>query len=78
MLKCLYFLINLFLLLLCQEDTFVDTKFGRLKGFKLDLIDNKKVNIFLGVPFAKPPISELRFEVFTHVFIKIFYFFRNQ
>lgn len=47
------------------NETFVETKFGKLKGFQLELDNEKKVNIFLGVPFAKPPISKLRFEVFV-------------
>lgn len=46
-----------------SNEVFVETKFGKLKGFQLDLDDDKTANIFLGIPYAKPPVSELRFEV---------------
>lgn len=48
-----------------SEDVFADTEYGRLAGFRAKTaIDGKEVSVFLGVPFAKPPINELRFEVF--------------
>ncbi|XP_018575290.1 juvenile hormone esterase-like [Anoplophora glabripennis] len=40
----------------------VATKQGRLKGFFGTDIDGGRIISFLGVPFAKPPLGELRFK----------------
>ncbi|KAF7639969.1 hypothetical protein Mgra_00000412 [Meloidogyne graminicola] len=40
----------------------IQTKFGKIQGFKYKLSNEKWADIFLGIPFAKPPIGELRFE----------------
>ncbi|KJH44224.1 hypothetical protein DICVIV_09735 [Dictyocaulus viviparus] len=34
---------------------------GIVEGFRLDIGNNKEVDLFLGIPFASPPINELRF-----------------
>jgi hypothetical protein len=41
------------------------TNYGRLKGTisELPFLENKRVERYLGVPYAKPPIGDLRFEV---------------
>ncbi|GFR15397.1 carboxylesterase 5A [Trichonephila clavata] len=39
----------------------VPTSVGLLKG-KLSMVLNKRVNLFLGVPYAQPPIGNLRFK----------------
>uniref|UniRef100_A0A915E7P9 Carboxylesterase type B domain-containing protein n=1 Tax=Ditylenchus dipsaci TaxID=166011 RepID=A0A915E7P9_9BILA len=47
------------------EDVICNTNYGKLKGFVAEnLVDGliTKANVFLGIPFAKPPIAELRFE----------------
>lgn len=36
---------------------------GVVEGKNLELKDGRLVNAFLGIPFAKPPIGELRFKV---------------
>lgn len=41
----------------------VETKTGKVKGATVDAPNGKKVNKFLGIPFAEPPIGELRFKV---------------
>ncbi|XP_028931836.1 liver carboxylesterase 1 [Ornithorhynchus anatinus] len=44
------------------EQPVVDTKYGKVQGKRVDIqgID-KPVGVFLGIPFAKPPLGELRF-----------------
>ncbi|XP_074737867.1 fatty acyl-CoA hydrolase precursor, medium chain isoform X2 [Strix uralensis] len=45
------------------EQPEVVTKYGRIRGyqFKVDTAE-RSVNVFLGLPFAKPPIGPLRFS----------------
>ena len=46
-----------------ELDPIVETNYGKLQGFTIDLENNEKADIFLNIPFAKPPVGELRFEV---------------
>jgi hypothetical protein len=53
-----------------DEDPTVETLNGPIKGFKFKLpvierekTDIKSANIFLGIPYAAPPVKNLRFEV---------------
>lgn len=46
-----------------EGNPIVSTRYGKIEGFWLDLEDGSRADIFLGVPFASPPIDELRFEV---------------
>uniref|UniRef100_A0A914QIF1 Carboxylic ester hydrolase n=1 Tax=Panagrolaimus davidi TaxID=227884 RepID=A0A914QIF1_9BILA len=39
-----------------------ETEYGKISGKLFILPDGKITNVFLGIPFAKPPINELRFE----------------
>lgn len=41
----------------------VTTKLGTVKGISMLSRGGHKFNAFLGVPFAKPPIGDLRFKV---------------
>lgn len=54
-------------LLLCFQLVFsgstVTTNLGKIEGFEYTTSSNSKAEIYLGIPFAKPPIGELRFEV---------------
>lgn len=48
---------------LCGDvQTEFDTKYGKLKGEVADGYKDKKVTILRGVPFAKPPIGDLRWK----------------
>uniref|UniRef100_A0A7E4VXK4 COesterase domain-containing protein n=1 Tax=Panagrellus redivivus TaxID=6233 RepID=A0A7E4VXK4_PANRE len=40
----------------------VSTNYGPIKGFIHTTDTGIKANVFLGVPYAKPPVGELRFE----------------
>ena len=39
----------------------IDTKLGRICGRK-EIVDGKEANIFLGIPYAEPPLADLRFK----------------
>ena len=39
-----------------------DTKYGKLKGVVADGYKDKKLTILRGVPFAKPPVGDLRWK----------------
>ena len=41
----------------------VKTKYGYVEGKTISLHTGKKVTRFHGVPFAKPPVGDLRFRV---------------
>lgn len=45
----------------------VETKNGLIRGIeKQSVAGGKKYFSYLGVPYAKPPVGELRFAVSTH------------
>ena len=41
----------------------VDTKLGNLKGFRHQIDENHRADVFLSIPYAEPPLGDLRFEV---------------
>ena len=45
------------------SDPNVKTNYGNIQGFEFKAERGSEAEIFLGIPFAKPPIGELRFEV---------------
>ncbi|OQR75614.1 acetylcholinesterase-like, partial [Tropilaelaps mercedesae] len=45
-----------------QEYVNVGTEVGNLRGYKMKSIEGKEINVFIGVPFAKPPVGERRFK----------------
>uniref|UniRef100_A0A1I7RSJ0 COesterase domain-containing protein n=2 Tax=Bursaphelenchus xylophilus TaxID=6326 RepID=A0A1I7RSJ0_BURXY len=59
----LFWLISLsFPLLLVTADPIFESHIGNFVGKTLEFKDGVKVDAFYGVPFARPPINDLRFE----------------
>lgn len=50
----------------------VKTKQGQVEGFYYPLSDGRNARLFFGVPFGKPPVGDLRFEVRLSFTIKCF------
>lgn len=53
---------------LISDEPIITTKYGTIHGFKhiigiLPEYGEITTDIFLGIPYAKPPIDDLRFEV---------------
>lgn len=55
-----------------QVDPVVTVTQGQLKGAVKSLYDGSKYFSFKGIPYAEPPVGELRFKVGDH-FMKNFY-----
>lgn len=49
-------------LALTQAKPEVETEYGRVRGQTIQLDDLSLVNSFKGIPFAQPPVGDLRFE----------------
>ncbi|GAB1601119.1 acetylcholinesterase-like [Argonauta hians] len=43
------------------EDTTIGTTSGKIKGSTISVL-NTDIDVFLGIPFAKPPVGDLRFR----------------
>lgn len=43
------------------SSVFVKTKSGTVQGERIDVL-NKEIDVFLGVPYAEPPLGDLRFR----------------
>lgn len=41
----------------------VNTEYGAVVGRTVATLDGFRFDVFLGIPFARPPTGELRFEV---------------
>jgi hypothetical protein len=55
-----------------KNEIIASTKYGKIAGkqFQFDGIDGR-ANAFLGIPFARPPIGQLRFKAITALKIKL-------
>lgn len=62
---CLCFVVVVYSVRLCssEEDLIVQTTCGRLRGVVTERVPGKRIHTFLGVPYAMPPVNDLRFEV---------------
>ena len=50
------------------EYTVRKTNYGRVRGVVEQVHGHKKVEKYLGIPYASPPVGNLRLEVGTNVF----------
>lgn len=57
---------------IAQCVVFLNTKLGRIKGLQMTSRDGRRFNAFLGIPFAKPPVGDLRFKVISSKFLSFF------
>lgn len=55
-----YIIFSYFIII--NGDVKVNIKYGTIEGFEYKCVKGKNYNVFLGIPYAKPPIGELRFE----------------
>ena len=55
-------LLSLVAAVLADEDL-VELKQGRLKGHRLTTRKGREIFAFQGIPYAKPPVGNLRFKV---------------
>lgn len=48
----------------CEHYKVVNTERGRVRGcISTTLLDERPIVSFIGIPYAKPPVGKLRFEV---------------
>ena len=52
-----------------SQDPVVETKYGGVSGESVVLADGSVIDSFLGIPFARPPVGELRFAVSWCMFL---------
>lgn len=49
---------------LANSGPILDTHIGKFEGKVLDFGADKQVDAFYGIPFARPPVGDRRFEVY--------------
>lgn len=58
----------------CSANTecFIETEFGFIQGERMQtFFENETFCAYRGIPYAKPPIGDLRFKVKTLLFFQI-------
>ena len=74
MMKIMIYLILLATAVLCQTDEnlvpIIDTNAGQVSGITLKSFSGIDFSAYLGIPFAEPPVDDLRFQVCTQTQIK--------
>ena len=76
MMKVINYLVLLATAVLCQIDQsqvapVIDTNAGQVSGVTLKSFSGKDFLAYLGIPFAEPPVNDLRFQVCTNEISKI-------
>lgn len=51
-----------------HDDPIVETKLGKVRGLALHSVVGDDFLAFKGIPYAKPPVGELRFKVRSQVY----------
>ena len=46
-----------------RSPIYVTTKNGTIKGYTARAVNNRTIHTFMHIPFAKPPVGQLRFQV---------------
>lgn len=47
------------------DDLIVQTQYGQVQGrTQASVVDGSTYNLWLGIPYAAPPVGSLRFQVF--------------
>lgn len=46
-----------------KQSRIIETQNGPVQGKTFTFEDNREATAFLGIPFGKPPVGELRFKV---------------
>ena len=57
------FLLPLLALQVSAQGPIVDTTYGPVQGVDVTLNSGNVIQTFMGVPYARPPVGDLRFEV---------------
>ena len=57
------FLLLLFAYVAAQGGPIVDTGYGPVQGVNVNMASGDVIQTWMGIPFARPPVGELRFEV---------------
>ena len=66
---------GLFLIKIINADVIVDTSLGKVAGVEVkSILKDEKFYSFMGIPYAKPPVGELRFLVSVLLLYSILYF----
>uniref|UniRef100_A0A914ZEY8 Carboxylic ester hydrolase n=1 Tax=Panagrolaimus superbus TaxID=310955 RepID=A0A914ZEY8_9BILA len=60
--KVVFILLLLHLIQYLNASNIIKTEYGEIEGFKYLMKNGKNANIFLGIPYASPPIEDLRLE----------------
>ena len=47
----------------CLDDPVVETNYGKIRGKWVMSQRNLPIASFIGIPYAEPPVGDLRFEV---------------
>ena len=70
----------LFCPVILAQDPEVDTSYGTVRGKAITLDDGSVINTYMAVPYAKPPVGELRFTVSNGYWCNQYYkeYYRND
>lgn len=62
--KLCFVVYGVFLIKIINADVIVDTSLGKVEGVEVkSILKDEKYYSFMGIPYAKPPVGDLRFLV---------------